>query len=91
MLRVYDMEQVKKNVEEYLQKHLPQYKLLEIRKKSAYPEDSYLFMVSAKNENDGTFAVWTSWNETIQSLNYGHYNLQSIEECEKVFDEFYNG
>ena len=89
MLRTYDMKQVRMNVEQYFKKHLPEYTVLEIRKKSVYPEDSYLFMVSAIKE-DGTFAVWTSWNETSQSLNYGHYNLQTLEDCEKVFEEFYN-
>lgn len=90
MLRTYDMKQVRKNVEEYLKKHLPQYTVLEIRKKSVFPEDNYLFMVSAINEKDGTYAVWTCWNETSQSLNYGHYNLQTLEECEQLFEEFYN-
>lgn len=52
-------------------------------------EDSYLFMVSAIRE-DGTYAVWTAWNETTQCLNYGHYALQSVEDCEKVFAEFCN-
>ncbi len=36
------------------------------------------------------YAVWTCWNETSQCLNYGHYNLPGIEDCEKVFEEFYN-
>lgn len=89
MLKIYDMKQVRKNMEEYFKKHLPQYEVLEIRKKSVYPEDNYLFMVSAIKE-DGSFAVWTCWNEITQSLNYGHYNLHSIEDCEKVFEEFYN-
>lgn len=90
MLKIYDMKQVRKNVEEYFKKHLPQYEVLEIRKKSVYPEDANLFMVSAINEKNGTYAVWTSWNEISQSLNYGHYDLQSMDDCEKVFEEFYN-
>ncbi len=77
-------------MEEYFKKYLPQYAVLEIRKKFAFPEDNYLFMVSAINEKDGTYAVWTSWNEINHSLNYGHYDLLSIEDCKKVFEEFYN-
>lgn len=65
-----------------------QYTVLEIRQKSYHPADNYLWMVSAKKE-DGTYAVWTAWNESSQSLNFGHYNLKSIEDCEKVFEEFY--
>ncbi len=89
MSKIYDTKTVRYNVEEYFKKHLPQYRVLEIRKKSVYPKDSYLFMVSARKE-DGTYAVWTAWNEATQSLNYGHYALQTLEDCEKVFAEFYN-
>lgn len=42
-------------------------------------------MVSAKKSN-GTYAVWTAWNEATQSLNHGHYDLKSLEECEKGFE-----
>ena len=88
MLKDYDLKQVRINVEEYFKKHLPQYTVLEIKQKSEYPEDSYLFMVSAIKD-DGTFAMWTSWNESTQSLNYGHYNLDSYAECEMLFEEHY--
>ena len=43
---------------------------------------------SAKND-DGTYSVWTGWNELNQSLNHGHYDLKSVEECEKIFEEFF--
>lgn len=89
MLKVYDMKQVRVNVEEYFKKNLPQYTVLEIKQKSEYPEDAYLFMVSAIKD-DGSFAVWTSFNEITQSLNYGHYNLESYSDCEALFEEHYN-
>ncbi len=83
-----DVNKVREHVELYFKEHLPQYTVLEIRKKSYHPDDCYLYMVSAGKE-DGTYAVWTSWNETTQSLNYGHYGLKSTEDCEKVFQKFY--
>lgn len=83
-----DLSVVRENVELYFKKYLPEYTVLEIRRKSYHPADSYLWMVSAKKE-DGTYAVWTAWNESSQSLSYGHYNLKSIEDCEKIFKEFY--
>ena len=43
---------------------------------------------SIKKDN-GTYAFWSSWNERLQTLNHGHYNLQSVEDCEKLFEEFY--
>lgn len=83
-----DLSVVRENVELYFKKYLPEYTVLEIRRKSYHPADSYLWMVSAKKD-DGTYAVWTAWNESSQSLNYGHYNLQSVKDCEKVFEEYY--
>lgn len=83
-----NLNKVREHVELYFKKYLSEYTVLEIRRKSYHPDDAYLWMVSAKKE-DGTYAVWTSWNESSQSLNYGHYDLKSIEDCEKVFEEFY--
>lgn len=82
------MEQVIQNVEEYFKEHLPQYSVLKVVKKSNHKDDAYLYMVSAKKSDD-TYAVWTSWNESTQSLNYGHYDLKSEEDCNKIFEEFY--
>lgn len=78
--------EVRKHAEAYFREHLPQYTLLEIRRKSNHPDDSYLFMVSA-GKSDGAYAVWTCWNESIQSLNHGHYGLKTLEDCEEVFRE----
>ncbi len=83
-----NLNKVWKHVDLYLKEYLPKYTLLEIRKKSCYPNDDYLYMVSAKKE-DGSYAFWSSWNERLQTLNHGHYNLQSVEDCEKLFEEFY--
>ncbi len=83
-----DLNEIREHVELYFKEHLPKYTVLEIRQKSYHPADNYLWMVSAKEE-DGTYAVWTAWNVSSQSLNFGHYNLKSIEDCEKVFEEFY--
>lgn len=83
------MKNVLDNVKEYFNKHLPQYEVLNVTPKSYHPDDSYLYMVSAKHKTNNTFAVWTSWNESIQSLNGGIYDLQSEEECEEIFKEYY--
>ena len=85
-----NISDIRAHVEDYFKNHLPKYTVLEIRKKSYHPKDDYLWMVSAKKEGEDTeYAVWTSWNEETQSLNYGHYNLKSIEDCERVFEEYY--
>ena len=72
----------------YFKENLPRYTVLEVRMKSYHPDDSHLYMVSAEKD-DGTYAVWTCWNQKLKSLNHGHYDLQSMEDCEKVMDEFY--
>lgn len=85
-----DLAEVIEHVQNYFVKHLPQYTVLEVRKKSVFPEDDYLYMVSARKVDGSSYAVWTSWNETIYALNYGHYDLQNVEQCEQIFREFYN-
>lgn len=83
-----NLSEVREHIELYFKENLPQYTVLEVRNRSSHPDDTHLFMVSAKKSN-GTYALWTSWNEFSQSLNHGHYDLQSAEECEKIFAEFY--
>lgn len=78
------------NVEKYLKGHLPAFEVVEVRKKSEYEEDSHLYMVAAKKDT-GEYAVWTCWNELLQSLNHGHYGVQDLEACHKIMDGFYCG
>ena len=82
--------EVVEHIKEYLNKNLPQYELLKVVRKSDHPADSYLYMVSAKKRNDDEFAVWTCWNETTKSLNFGHYGLISEKVCEDIFKEFFH-
>ena len=79
---------VKQQVLIYFQDNLPRYTVLDIRRQSNHPKEQYLYMVSAKKD-DGTYTVWTCWNQSTKSLNCGHYNLESEEDCEKVMDEYY--
>ncbi len=79
---------VKQQVLIYFQENLPRYTVLDIRRQSYHPEDHYLYMVSAKKD-DGTYTVWTCWNQSIKSLNCGHYDLLSEESCERIMDEYY--
>lgn len=83
-----NLNEVREHIVLYFKENLPQYTVLEIKRKSSHPDDAHLFMVSTK-KSDGTYALWTGWNDTTQSLNHGHYNLLSIEECEKIFEEYY--
>lgn len=83
-------EEVTMHIQEYFQKQLSGYEVVKVRKKSWHKDDAHLYMVAAK-KNTGSYAVWTSWNESTKSLNYGHYDLPDMEACERIMDEFYNG
>lgn len=85
-----ELMKIQRHIETYFQQHLEKYAVLKIRKKSYHPDDSHLYMVSA-GKSDGTYAVWTCWNESTQSLSYGHYGLQDEQDCEKIFKEYYYG
>lgn len=85
-------EELQKTVEDirsYFREHLPNYEVVEVRRKSYHPDDAHLFMVAARKEE--TFFVWTGWNGSRQTLNHGHYNLPNLETCDKIMDEFYYG
>lgn len=84
-----DMRNVAEHVKEYLKKSLSEYTVVNIRRKSLHPDDSFLYMVSAQ-KSDGTFSVWTSWNEDTQCLNHGHYGLPDMETCNRIMDEYFN-
>ena len=81
-------DEVSVNVEKYFREHLPAYEVMEVRKKSGYEEDSHLYMVAGKKA-DNTFAVWTCWNEKLQTLNHGHYGIKDLKGCQKIMDGFY--
>lgn len=83
-------KEVEVNIKVYFRENLPRYEVLEIRRKSYHPNDSHLFMVASKKD-DGTFAVWTGWNDKTKSLNYGHYDLKDLDTCHKVMDEYFYG
>lgn len=85
-------EELQKTVEDirsYFREHLPNYDVVEVRRKSYHPDDAHLFMVAARKEE--TFFVWTGWNGSRQTLNHGHYNLPNLETCDKIMDESYHG
>ena len=79
-------ESVKEHVKAYLEEnHLGEF--VAVLRHSESLDDDYLYHVIAK-KSDNNFSVWTSWNETIQSLNFGHYGL-SLDSAAKVHYEFF--
>ena len=79
VLTIEATPQVYKNVRSYLSAGhgVGNYNLVSVRQKLT---ETYLYRVMAQNKTTGEYAVWTSWNETTQSLNFGHYNL-SLEDA----------
>lgn len=83
-------DEVKDNVRKYFEVYLPQYTVYDVYYKSNHDDDNYLYMVYAKKktESKDDYAVWTSWNESTQSLNYGHYDLTE-KAAKKVLQEYF--
>ena len=50
--------------------------------------DGHLFLVIAKEKNGDCYGCWTCWNESVKSLNYGHYVLKSREEAMEILEKF---
>lgn len=82
-----NFKNIVQHVYDYFEEHLPQYTVFEVRKQSYNPDDDYLYLVAAKNKN-GSYAVWTSWNESIRSLNQGHYDLSNMKVCAEIMTEY---
>ena len=85
------LQNVITELKNYFIEHLPQYEIMKVRRKSFHPDDTHLYMVAAEKKKEEFWAVWTGWNANTGSLNYGHYNLSSMEECDRIMDEFYHG
>lgn len=85
-------DQVVLNILEYFdnKEHgLSNYTPVCVMRASEHPDDAYLYHIIAKR-NDGKYACWTSWNESTQSLNFGHYDLESEDEALAILDEHYH-
>ena len=83
-----DLSKVLRHVETYFKNHLPHYAVLTVSRRNHHPDDGHLYIVSAKNEKDNTFAVWSCWNEKTRSLNHGHYGIKSLEVCEEMVEGY---
>lgn len=84
------------NVRKYFKEHLDdRYDLQDvIRYKD--PMDSYLYMVIAKEKDYPEtnvqlgcrpWVVWTTWNESTQSLDGGHYDIKTYEDALSICEE----
>lgn len=81
-------KEVLANINAYFKENLPRYKVVKVRKKSYHPDDAHLYMVAAKKD-DGTYSVWTGWNDLSRTLNFGHYDIRDLRGCNAIMDEFY--
>lgn len=76
-------------VKEYFQKNLRMYNYLKIFRSSNHPEDNYLYSVLGFHDN-GTFSCWTCFNSRTESLNYGHYGLQTEDMALEILSSYYH-
>ena len=77
---------VVEEVKTYFADKLPAYEPLSIYRKSNHPDDNYLYSVLAAGKN-GTYACWTSWNESTHSLNHGHTDLATKDDAMSILKE----
>ena len=88
-------DDVTKSLMRYLEKEFPdekyrsKYRLEYVCRASNHPEDDYLYQVIAWNFRTQDYTAWTSWNQSTQSLNYGHYCIQSFTDAKSILNDFY--
>ena len=79
-------EQVRKNVDKYFAESngLINYEPIAVGQYRGQYEAEYIYIVLARQIRGGKWAVWTSWNESTQSLNFGHYDMTE-QQAMKLF------
>lgn len=63
---------------------LVNYTPISVCPKSTHPLDEHMYIVIAKETKSDTYAIWSSWNITTQSLNHGHYQIPSYKKALKL-------
>lgn len=67
---------------------LVNYTPISVWPKSTHPLDEHMYIVIAKEKprlyKSDTYAVWSCWNTTTQSLNHGHYQIPSYKKALKL-------
>ena len=67
-------QEVYEHVRSYFENNLKKYVLVNICQR--YKGD-YIYRVIAYNTKNDNYTVWGSWNELSQTLNHGHYDLDT--------------
>ena len=83
-------ESVKDKIIQYLKDNLHNYELIKVIRKSNHPDDFYLYTVIAQHKISKTYTVWSCWNDKTESLNHGHYDIESLSNAEQLAESFFN-
>lgn len=79
------------NISDYFDKEIKHYTPLYVCRHSNHPSDDYLYSIIGKNVSDGSYACWSTWNNSTKVLNHGHYGLSNYEEAMNIVrDKFFD-
>lgn len=82
-------DHVVERVKDYFKINLPQYEVSAVYRNSNHPADANMYSVIGKTEN-GKYSCWTSWNNSIGSLNHGHHNMSLVDAQHIIDNNFYD-
>ena len=82
-------ESVRKNVDRYFAESnsLKNYEPIAVG--HVNDADNYLYIVLARQIRGGKWAVWTCWNESTKSLNFGHYDMSEWAAMRLFLDPYH--
>lgn len=80
---------VVEHIREYFQSEMPGFTPVLVQRQSNAPGDNYLYEVVGRG-GSGKYACWTSWNDSLQSLNHGHYNIKEDDAMQILWENFYD-
>ena len=85
------MSNVLEMVIDYFKESDLKYEPISVRPYSEFEGDNYLYCVLAKyignaDFKQNTYAVWTCFNTSTNSMNYGHYDMSYEDACKFFID-----
>lgn len=78
--------EIVEHVVDYFKKYLPDDTVLGVGRKSFHPDESHLYMVLSKKDNN-SYGFCDCWDEKTKTLSRGHYGIEFLDSFVKLLNE----
>ena len=81
--------EVVEHIADYFKKHLPNYTVMGVGRKSYHPDEAHLYVVLSKKD-DGSYGFCDCWDDKNKTLSRGRYGIEFLDSFVKLFRERQN-